>query len=199
MKKLFLSVIATVALTNFSNAQNIKDIGRDPLFVEYANESVRMINSIKDASAIQRALEDMELTEQELLTYPSYFGTTSVEELSNAIKAQNKRLEILADRYSFPSIDKGILEAELSEAFGPFVDHIVIVPASAEKRTCKQRLVTCVGAAWSVAVGANYACLSVDATIIGGIVCHGAVMTGYYFALEICGDNYDDCKENEGK
>ncbi len=59
---------------------------------------------------------------------------------------------------------------------------------------CARKYRNCMLIAFATAIGGHVACGGADLTIIGGIICHGAVVTLQYAMQDNCGADFEDCK-----
>lgn len=62
---------------------------------------------------------------------------------------------------------------------------------------CDERYNTCVVSAFALATLEHIACTSIDVTVVGGILWHGAVTVMHYTAQDECNYDREDCRDNQ--
>lgn len=170
-----------------------KNILNDPTFKDYVydgymfNQNIKDINKLNEIlSKVDEKATDFTTEEKEGIAYSA--GLSSFDEYEIFIIKQQTRVNTLEKDYGFVS---GLTDNQREDLIFQHIDLIepqVTDLCDRERRNCKI-------IANSIAVAGHVACVTADATIFLGVVCHGAVLTALYATLDNCEIAYIRCKE----
>lgn len=179
--------------TNFqAKSGSLKDvILQDSNFKSFLLDSYNFHENIRDYGAFASIMGDYskELTLSQKAQVASALGLSSYGQYLDYLNVQNSRIAYLEREYNFsqlPTRDK-------NEIIGIGLEGIVPIESNAVD--CARRYRNCKIIANSAAVVAHLGCGFADLTVVAGLICHGAVLTGLYAALDNCRMDYEDCRD----
>lgn len=184
MKKLFLSITATVLLaTTNVNAQNITDLNKDQDFIQLIKDMNKFVDIEPQEDLVSKIFADRQLTENELPTFYKIFGTDQTK-FKSLMMSHRTLITRLDTKYEI--LDPN-LQDELIIEIGEVIDQV------ATKSNCRKRLDNARLRNLAYAVLGHGACIAADLTVVAGIVCHAAVGTLHHTYNREAWLDYLDC------
>lgn len=190
MKKGIFCLIATILLSNFSFAQNIKEIGNDKEFQTYIMQSINL-NKNLNKEFLTKTFNDKQIDENEVEYVYKVFNLNSHEEYKTFLLNQDKLLSSLKNRYSFEKYTN----EELSNYFNAGILVVLSNTDSYEKASnnCRRKYRHTVATIGASAMLGHIGCGTLDLTIIAGIACHGSVLVIQAAAMDDANIALEEC------
>jgi hypothetical protein len=180
-----------------SFAQDLQKITNDKDFINYINNNNNFIKKANNKELVYDLWADKKISEDELPKFYDLFSTNEVQ-FQKFTKEQDYLLNIILDRYKL----KNYSNTDLIKIINPYINEVYNLDTNSsttEKRNCTGVYHAQLIFNASVAVGASIACGAADLTIIGGILCHSAVLAGQVAANYIALEDYKDCVRGQRK
>jgi len=177
-------------LNNQAKTQDFKaqDLASDSDFITYVSLSAEEAKLPKNHEALTKIMKDGTVDTEEIEQLPFVIGYDTKDLF---IEVQQKKLNALnaADvKWNLKKMDPILL----TDAILLVWDQIDYMSLS-DSNLCKRERRNCYGIANSTAIGAHFACGTLDLTIAAGIVCHGAVLAAHYYMNDNCDIAYERC------
>lgn len=190
MKNAIFCLIATILLSNFSFAQNIKEIGNDKEFQTYIMQSINL-NKNLNKEYLTKTFDDKQIDENEVEYVYKVFNLKSNEEYKTYLLNQDKLLSSLKNRYSFEKYTN----EELSNYFNAGILVVLSNTDSFGKvsNNCRRKYRNTVATIGATAVLGHIGCATFDLTVFAGIACHSAVLVIQAAAMDDANIALEEC------
>lgn len=167
----------------------ITSLSENPLFQEYVENTIFLSNTLTNNDLLKKIYSDGKIDKKEIDIFVKLIGFNSKVDYANFVEKQNENLLIIKKMYNLNPENTTQLKQVLKKAIDKFWknDFIGVMNPCADKY--RNDLV--INA--SVAVAGHLACAGLDITIIGGIICHGAVIAGQSAANSNARIDYLNC------
>ena len=194
MKKLILSLIALITLPTATFAQDFNTIVKDKIFQDYLKELVAEKNLPKDITTIRAYNADGVISNAESENMYKILGYKTNDEYIASLTRQVGRLKTLEGKYRLSTLSVTNMALLLDQGFTEI--RVPLTPPGENTTSvdnCARRYNNCVVIVTATAILGHVACIPADVTILGGILCHGAVVAAQYAMLDNCQLDYQDC------
>jgi hypothetical protein len=170
---------------------SLENLKKDSRTVEYLKVNKDLLKKIKDISKVQELSSKENLNNSELQELSIALGFKSYNEYINYYRNQTLLLKSLENDYKISTYNEEDIEKAL------FVNNknVASKTSSACMQRCSRTANNCLGASTAAAVLGHTGCLALDVTIVGGIVCHAAILAGQYFVQDECLNQSQQCYE----
>ena len=207
MKKIFylILVVLTISCTNenetydntnsttktneniFLRNTSTNDLSKDPTFILYAESEDNVLEKVKDRNSM--LLLNNNVTEENLSSLVYLAGFNDTNEFTTYYSNQYSLILELKEKYGFDKLSQEELNTILLNSFNSYYG----VNESAKLGPCERKLRNDLAINATEAFAAHLACGSLDLTVIGGILCHGAVVTWHYYQNDNAILEYENC------
>lgn len=185
MKKLLFGLVATVMLSVAGNAQDLSKLSQDVNFKLYLKNQFEFTKKATDINKLKELLSDSKIDKSEINAFYKAFSTNE-ENFSTYIKVQNNLYTSLNDEYNLDEVSQEVLIPIIEEVY---IKDLLPVLES----TCRERYIRAITTAAAFAVIEHAGCIALDPTVLGGILCHGAVALIQWNAGQDALDAYHAC------
>ena len=190
MKKLLFGLLATIMLGFAGNSQDVTKLGNDKDFISFINNEYNFISKPTDLSTLKKIFEDNILKEEELtLFYKSY--SVSESQYLTYTKSQNLLLNNVKEKYKLTNFSNEELGNIFTNAMSSF--YLTNLTNRTDPKSCLRKLRNDLSIAAATAGIGHIGCLSLEVTVLGGVLCHAAVGAAHYFAIDNAELNYNEC------
>lgn len=186
MKKILLGLVATVMLSVAGNAQDLSKLSQDVNFKLYLKNQFEFTKKATDINKVKELLSDGKIDESEINAFYRAFSTNEAN-FSTYIKVQNNLYTSLNEVYNLDEVNQDVLIPIIEDVY--ITDLIQVL----ERSTCRQKYVRAITTAAAAAVIGHGGCIALDPTVLGGILCHGAVAVLQWNAGQDALDAYHEC------
>lgn len=193
MKKLFFSLIATMFFSLIGVAQDLSKLSENKDFISYITNMYSLEKKIFEYSN-QLEIESIEDEEDLNKFYEKY--NLSSSEFETYVKEQNnliKKIDLIFNIKELTSKQNiVILNLEIEEVYNLINSN----NKSLGDKNCRKILDHTIQSNWAIAITGHAACTALDLSVIGGIICHGAVSYHQWNQNQLAYIAYDQCMKN---
>jgi hypothetical protein len=183
--------ISTSNNNTFSRTESndITQLGNDEQFQLFINNEYDLIKNINDKEALNLIYSDNNLTEDELNTFYSITGFDSESSFINYYNSQLELLINLDNKYNFNKYSQEELKVILINALDQFYNNSLVSKAGPCERKLRNDMVIVAAEAYA----AHLACGLADLSVIGGVICHSAVVVWHAASNDNAILDYENC------
>ena len=178
---------------------SIEELHKDKRLNNYIEKELKIISNIKSPLVVKELTLKNELNKDEIEKLSIAMGFNSSSEYINFYKSQKETLLSIQNDYNFNSQNQNIIEKEILKNYLLEKEFTSRSDVSDCLDSCDRTERNCVGTTMAATIAGHAGCVATDVTVIGGIVCHGAVALAQYFALDECVNQREICGRGCGK
>ncbi|MFN7099588.1 MAG: hypothetical protein ACK4M4_04350 [Flavobacterium sp.] len=193
MKNLLVLIVLCLFSCSTPTEENIESIENSKELKAYLETELKFISQATDKKMLLELASDSELSESDL---PKFYELLKTDKASfiEFTKLQNQRAKNIEAKYQISKLSEKDQQALFVSIL---LDSNETEVNSLVQRDCKGVYIASLALIASTAYAAHLGCLTLDATIIGGALCHSAAVIGQVAANYIASEDYNDCLENQ--
>ncbi|MDY8138623.1 hypothetical protein [Aquimarina sp. 2201CG5-10] len=171
--------------------EDVNDLSEDASFTKLIEENIDLMSNISNLERAKELLSKGDnLSEAELNELSNSLGFSDLNNYVEFYKNQNVVLKELNKKYDLTSYDEATIQSLA-------IENLNNNSSMQRSNNCERIRVNCIASAAAAATVGHIACGAWDLTIIGGILCHSAVVVAQAVASDTCNANAEECAKTQ--
>lgn len=165
-------------------ASRVETLAKDKMFINLISSLKMRTQVIKNPELAKSILSKNHLSLEDIKDLSNSLGFVDEKKFISFIYDINRSIKIISTKYSLTELSK-------DEKIAIFEKTSRIM--GREYSACESIRVNCIASVSAQSLAMHFACASIDLSVVGGIVCHGAAFVYQYTQSNICNAEAEKC------